>query len=101
MKQKLLILSITVFLCSTSIFQGQESLDYKIVEFYDSTTDDYTLTTKEEYTYDTNGRLSKVELYYWNSIAWDLRIYLQFQWLFNPRHICPMEFIQPTMGKQI
>ncbi len=69
MKQQLLFLTFTLFLCLTPV-QSQEALNYITVESYDSSTESYLLTSKEEYTYNTSGQLTKAERYYRDSDVW-------------------------------
>ncbi|OBX26429.1 putative secreted protein (Por secretion system target) [Gelidibacter algens] len=71
MKQQLLFLTFTLFLCLTTT-QGQESLNYITVESYDASTESYLLSSKEEYTYNPNGQQKKTELYYWDTSSWIL-----------------------------
>ncbi|WP_417368614.1 T9SS type A sorting domain-containing protein [Gelidibacter japonicus] len=80
MKQKLLTLTTTIFLCLVHTLHSQESLDYKIIESYNSFLDSYSLSEKEEYTYNTNGQLIKAERYFWDSTAWAINSRDEFEY---------------------
>tara|TARA_R110002049_G_scaffold279949_2_gene459136 strand:- start:30217 stop:31407 length:1191 start_codon:yes stop_codon:yes gene_type:complete len=69
MKKKLLLL--TFAFLSLTITYGQESLDYKTTESYDSFSDSYTLIAKEEYTYYPTGELKMIEYFSWNGSSWE------------------------------
>lgn len=49
---------------------GQESLTHKIIENYDSDTQQYSEVFKEEYTYNSKSELAETKDSYWMSIAW-------------------------------
>jgi hypothetical protein len=69
MKQKLLLLIFAVLSLTTTY--SQESLVSKITESYDSFSDTYSLSDKEEYTYHPTGDLKMIKYFSWNGSSWD------------------------------
>ncbi len=69
MKKQLLFVVFTLLWVSTTSY-GQESLTHKIIQDYDSDTQEYNDVFKEEYTYNDNGQLKETKGYYWMSIIW-------------------------------
>ena len=69
MKKQILFFVLT-FLLGLMTTYGQESLTYKIIEHYDSDTQQYSEVLKEEYTYNSKGELTETKDSYWMAIAW-------------------------------
>ncbi|MGC1631486.1 MAG: hypothetical protein WA749_05165, partial [Gelidibacter sp.] len=69
MKKQILFFVLTFLLGLMTIY-GQESLTYKILEDYDSDTQQYSEVLKEEYTYNSKGELTETRDSFWRAIAW-------------------------------